>query len=183
MSRIARLMSTVFSSKVVVFDDFNRADGALGNACTGQAWSVTSGTVVINSNMVMPSQSNTHNRAVIETGLSNVRVSATFVSGRECRLIFRVSDLTYEWVVNYAVGKYDLIRRNGATADFIDTASGLTYGKVSVTCVGNIIIVYLNGEEILSANDGFNNTATKHGVASYGTTGPPLFDDFSVEAI
>ena len=194
MSRIARLMPTVFGGNIIVFDDFNRADGALGNAVTGQAWTVVSGTWAILSNTARVSTStNSHDIAIIDTDKSNIRAIMTLstvntdTSNEGGRLIIRYTDSRNYWAFGQAVFtplRYAWFKRvNNVPVQTV--IAGLTPSNgdvVAIIAVGNSIQFLVNGVVVGTTTDSFNATATICGIKGWSNTSA-RYDNFLVEAL
>lgn len=163
----------------IVTDNFNRANGALGNAVTGQAWSTSDAKVVINSNKAnAPTASNftQTSHAWIDAGVSDATAQATMLDDNAF-LTFRVVDATnfYYWT-NGVVA-----RVVAGTATRIDSGGGTftTNDVLKVTAVGATLRCYKNGTLVMILPASSHLGATKFGIgiahsASLGV------DDFSV---
>lgn len=170
----------------VVTDTFNRADGALGNADTGQAWTTSNGTCVVASNrFAAPTAPNFNpsSHAWVDAGVSDCTVQATMVTDFGT-LTFRVQDASnfYTWNPN-GIEKYV-----AGVASNIMSGGTLSYGAgdvLKVVCVGATLEFYKNGVAVSDGLTGTNSVADGTGVGrtkfGCGVLGPSgLVDNFSV---
>jgi hypothetical protein len=92
-SPLPQLAQALVASTTIqaVQDSFNRADGAIGTADTGQAWIAQSGTWNISTNRVYRASSEMQSTVVIDSGFTtcSLSVDATFPSGlQDSGLVF-----------------------------------------------------------------------------------------------
>ena len=79
MLNILGIITSILSK---ITDTFNRSDGSIGSADTGQAWSATRGTWTISTNKATSSDAgSTYPLASINLGLQDVAVSADITNG------------------------------------------------------------------------------------------------------
>ncbi len=181
-------------SQYLVFDDFNRPDGPIGTASTGQVW-VASSATISNHQMVT-----TSDRTLIDTGHTQISIYLTFggpIMGGSLLFWADPDDPwkggTIEWGDGDTVGIYLNTRNEQGTPQNI-SAGGLHH----VLQVGDVVGVRVNDTEIvLSVNDtasatyplanlaAFNRTlyerGTYAGVSSWGPS--EVVDNFTVSAL
>ena len=79
MLNILGIITSILSK---ITDTFNRSDGSIGSADTGQAWSATRGTWTISTNKATSSDAgSTYPLASVNLGLQDVAVSADITNG------------------------------------------------------------------------------------------------------
>lgn len=177
---------------VVVYDSANRADGAIGNADTGQAWTVLGGTWVVSSNTIKKSAAGSaqNDVVVIDSGVYNAEASLKIAAGDPYvavgRIWLRVSDIDNAIVFAssaVAPGYYKLFRKQSGSFTQLAQVEQkpLVNDVMKVRFVGNSIIAYINGVEVMNVTESFNNTATSHGICLADDN--LSVDDFLVEAI
>jgi hypothetical protein len=114
---ILGITASGFAGKILVADDFNRADGALGVTSTNSLpWQTLSGTFAISNNKVWsPAYQATSGLAVIDNSASDADLSLEVAPEGGDALYFRVQDSTNWWrthirgvteVVYYSTGYY-----------------------------------------------------------------------------
>ncbi len=168
----------------VVSDSFNRANGAIGNADTGQPWVAFVGTPVIFSNQYLANGVGLATSA-IDSGLTDCTVAVTMLSGQFSGLIWRVVDgnnyLLCQWEPDNSLGVYTRIA--GVFTLLADSAPNVmaTGRRVSITISGNNFIVKVDGTTVLTTSSTSFPTITAQGIYS-GDTASRLFDNFTVSA-
>jgi len=184
------LIPVLFTRRKVVSDTFTRADNAasLGNAETGQAWEVLSGTWGISSNRAyIASTSGGRDIAVVDSGFADVTIGLTLpVVATSARLIFRLTDASNHFIftVITASNNYTLSRIQAGTATVVGSYTKIPANGdfIKVTLRGNQIICYVNGLEVIRVTETFNLTATKHGMgANNASAGNIRFEQFYIE--
>jgi len=168
-----------------VSDAFTRANSTsvLGNADTGQAWSVLSGTWGIDSNQAYISNGSTQSYAVIDSTLADciisVKLNGTLSSGGG--ITFRALDVSHLWFTEVVSGTSYLYRCNGGGPSMIaDMGVSWSVGDVmTIALRGSSIVVKKNGTQVFTYTDSTFSTYTKHGLRDYG--GVIRLDDFSVQ--
>lgn len=154
-----------------VRDPFNRVDGALGTAPSGQAWSVVSGAAAIASKKAAFSTAGT---ALIESAFGDVDVSAlvTAGSGSRAGVVFRAVDDANRWYasVDPTGGNVELwATQTGGTVNVATVAAGIAAGgtyHLRAVAVGTAIRVYVNGISKISVSNTLLQTASKVGIRS-----------------
>jgi hypothetical protein len=154
----------------IAYDDFNRTNGAIGNAYTGQAWtaavgavSVLDGTAAFGSGFVLGS---------IDSGQSRGDLSLVVTTpSPEFWAVLRFSDSSNYWRFGRWNGEaYHLqkISANAATLYPRLATVNATAGDV-VRCVYWLdqIDCSVNGATVARAIDPFNESATRVGLSAY----------------
>lgn len=196
MSRIARLMPTVFlRSRVIVSDSFDRADSAttLGNADTGQAWTALAGVFGIARNQARCVSGTVNLAATVDSGLADCVITWDVpvvhkVTSSATRLVFRASDasnmlwLASRWPISF---KWGIVKLEGGTATALDYCDIVANDNdtVKITLNGSSVKVSVNGTQYLDTTITFNASATKHGIGSVGGGTISRYDNFLVEAL
>jgi hypothetical protein len=171
-------------SGAVVFDSFSRADGALGNAETGQPWAVRSGSASVSGATAVLGGG--YGLASVDSGVANAVVSVRMQSiGSEFWLVSRLSDGANYWRFGRtAGGPYTLqkIVNNGLAAATVDVKATVVpeAGDVlSCTTTSASLVCSVDGVTVLQTSDTFNNSATSQGLAAFQS--PAAFDDYTVK--
>jgi hypothetical protein len=175
-------------SQTYVSDVFTRTSATtLGNADTGQAWTVLGGTWGTNGNeaYVVTNAADSENAAVIDSAHSDCSVEVTFPviqkGGTGSRLIFRATDTSNYWMIQAESGSYHLWYKSGGYNDRgTFGATPANNDTLKVVLSGNSITIFVNGTQQKTLTDAFNNTATKHGFGIYGPGSSYTFDNFKV---
>lgn len=186
---MGHLVTLLSSKKITIQDSFTRSDNAtsLGNADTGQPWTVINGTAGISSNQARIA-SISSDRAIpnINADIANCSVEIQFaVIELNMFLAYRVQDISNFWMVQQDVaGKYTLWKRNAGTFTQMGQFTGTVANgdMIRVVMSGSSIQVYINGTLRISVSDAHLSTATRHGFGS-PTAGTARFDNFRVEAL
>jgi len=192
MSRFARYMATLFGSKVIVSDTFTRADSntTLGNAETGQAWSI-SGTAVygIASNKAKRVSGSVWTFPYIDAGVPDCSMSVTLsVKSATEFWIIRMVDATNFLMVQHSAGslKFYLYKCVNDTLTGIATSGNCTNVNGDVlkfVLSGTSIKLYQNGTLRIDTTDSTHQTGTKFGFGCSDGNTISRFDDFIVEAL
>ena len=168
-----------------VFDDFNRANNqsSLGNAITGQPWMVQLDTWGILNNQAYLASSSAQSTAGIDSlHADDIAVQVTFsVNSHEQRLIFRYGGIANHWYVRGFGTNYELVKfvSNSPVPMGTFTTTPVGGDVIRVELVGSNIVIKVNGNIAITANDSFNQSATIHGLGSL-TNNTPQWDNFSV---
>lgn len=165
---------------IIVSDSFNRANGAIGTADTGQTWATTNGgsSYSISSNQVAPALigSAQHTPCVIDAGKSDGIVSCDYASSVSgTGLVFRLVDDANFWLVLVFDGT--MYKKVAGSYTFV---ASVTAGNGTWTAEldGTSIVVKNNGVQQASVTDSFNQTGTKHGFSSVNSN-TQRYDNFS----
>jgi hypothetical protein len=181
---------------VVVRDSFNRANGAVGTADSGQAWAKSGdkGYYVSSSNCTGDSSGDAADFIYIDAGVADFELTAevyrSLVGGMRCGAVFRATDASNYHVafLYYDAGgsafRFYYGRMSSGSFDgltYIDpelTQDGWSTLKVAASSTS--IKVYLDDTLHHDITSEFNATATKVGVLANGDT--EHVDDFLVES-
>jgi predicted phosphodiesterase len=179
-------------SSLLVSDTFNRADGSVGLAETGQQWVAQSGTYAIKSNKLVKTVSGaTFDQIVIDSGNPNVAVDVDFVwkTGNTGGLTLRNSDVSnFIQTIITASG----LELRKAVAGVYTSLGNYAFTPVNNTTYhfkailnGDSIKILLDGVERINVTETFNNTQTKHGLRVPNTVfgAEATFDNFVIERI
>jgi hypothetical protein len=181
-------------------DNFNRANGAIGSPSDGgSAWSVLVGSASVSSNSCNVG-GNAFDAAVLEASTSEVdvtmvqAVTPSVAFGRLVGMCCRMSDASNGWYLELRSGGTattvtpTLHRRQSGTNNLEVSCTSVTVGagdSFRINCSGDTIRVYhtpSGGSESLlgtKTSATFNQTETKHGIASvFKSQG--LGDDFAI---
>lgn len=178
----------------IVSDTFNRSNGFLGNAETGQSWlsngSATSAWIVAENKAARSSATTSVNDVTyIDCGKFDVIVSAditltTFSKGS--RLVARMSGTSVDNSMSmrlYPDGTVSILRSNTVIASSpFAFVFGSTYSCVFM-CRGNVFLAYIDGVLKVSAEDD-NALKTNTRVGMFlpcSDTGTDWFDNFTVK--
>lgn len=164
-------------------DNFNRADGSIGNG-----WTVLAGTWAISSNR-LASTSITTNATISQTGTP----MATNDQWAEIRVINPVS--TFGPVVRHdgsTVGNFYMLRRTSGTqlslykniagATTLMTTVNITLAVndvMRIEAIGNTINGYINGVLVSTTTDSARPTGAYCGLRVTGNTSGGTWDDFA----
>lgn len=166
----------------LVQDSFNRADGNVGNADSGQTWQQSGGTVLVSSNQGM----STIAQAYIDSGISDATIQMTIsnrdVTDGSSRIIARFVDTNnyLYWGESTGPHHYELVRKqaglfNTITTTAITPANG---DVVKLVLNGSSLQGYVNGVLQATGTETFQQTETRHGFGSAAATS--TVDDFTV---
>lgn len=159
-------------------DNFTRANSSttMGTTSTGaKTWTAQSGTWGITSNNAYdaaPTASTNHS-VVANTGQAGGTISMTIgtigTNGGSAGLIFRATDDSNYLMLTSAGTVYTRIA-GSFTSLGGSGLSGASGDVMSVTLNGSSIVAKINGIVVQSVTSTFNQTATSHGLRSYGAT-------------
>jgi hypothetical protein len=182
--------SPAAAAPYVIGDSFDRADGSLGNATSGQAWVTGVGLPVVASNKAAASTA-VNTRAYVESGKADgyVEIEMTHTgAATQSWLVFRLSDGNNYWRVGFNGGdlKMEKVVAGAVTTIttglsvwvFYDSPAAI---RVGVLLNGNSIAIRINGKSAYYATDSFNNTATKVGFQTQNTA--TRFDNLFVRSL
>lgn len=165
-----------------ITDSFNRANGAIGNADTGQTWQTyvpTGGASwqVIGDQAGVPGASAGNNLAWIDAGVADNTVQMTAaVDADYAAPIWRLSDAN-----NYYMLAGNFIQKIVAGSP-VSVATGVVNAgpgdTITVTTSGPTHLIYKNGSLSFMFVDSFNQTATAAGMFTSGPT--DRIDNFSI---
>lgn len=175
-----------FIADITVFDSFQRPNGSLGTADTGQSWSADLGTWVVTASggdLFIRAQCNAlvggEGIATIDSGEQDCWISAEVGQGwggvEVCGLAFRYEDNSNYWKVSIARGSTTLklikVVADVETTDSVTITGGsaLTGDRFEVTMDGDSIAVKFRGIPYIQIEDSFQNDKTKHGFYTEAT--------------
>jgi RHS repeat-associated protein len=176
-------VASLGSGTYPVVDSFDRANGAIGTAQTGQAWSATTGSFVVDGGAAkLSSASGTANLATQAVGSGDMTVGFTStVAQADVGVAFRVSDATHYWAVTAQPGtsSWSLVLRNGTSTTTTPISGGCCSAgqHVVVRAVGPDIQVFVDGIKRGSASNSTLSTATGAGLF-VAATGSGRIDGF-----
>lgn len=182
------------ASTTYVYDTFTGTDGTNLAAHTpdiGGAWTVSAGTITIQSNRAASSASGAGNGALIESGQANIVITGTVrwtdgTGGLGTGFYFRATDISNLWLVEIentsTITIYD--RQAGtftlrASASVAAISANTDY-PIRITASGNTITAVWNNNETINFTSSFNNTATQVGLRLSDTLGIAAADNFLV---
>lgn len=176
----------------VFLDNFNRANGPVGNPVVGTAMTVTNGSFVIASNQ-LSSNSAGNNKALGTAPSPDYAIQATPISGAgESWLIFRAVDANNYWRWGYGsgVGGSNLLQsvvagsvviNRSVTSPLGVTPKMLGGSIMKAVCRGGRVKLYINEEFCEEfADTNFATTGVKFGIQAANAGG--VWDDLSVVA-
>ncbi len=143
-------------SSVLWFDNFNRADGALGTPVVGSALTVGAGTMTIASGRATTGSAG-NNRALVSVGRANYTVDVKFsaASATAIWLIVRAVDGSNFWRIGVGGGLPATLYREriaaGSSAALVaitgpvNASTAAAEDVVRVACRGRRMRVYVNG--------------------------------------
>ena len=188
LSRRRRREGAKAGARPLVSDSFNRANGAIGVADTGQTW-IDEGEgwqVLSNTARATGSPGALGAQAcVLNAGVSDCTITVTFSTYSSAQFIaFRLSDVN-NLLAFYLSGTntariLKLAAGTQTTAYTTTTNTNIASGDIySVTLSGSSITLKQNGVQIgTTQTNSFNQTATNHGIGTNTTAS--RFDTFSV---
>lgn len=181
-------VSSKFSNiSPIIWDNFNRSDniGSWGNATTGQAWNILSGTgSEIDTNEGRFSQGGT-SLNTINGGKGDGTLSFTLVNNYAGNwgLAFRASNSNNFLFTGYSGSAgFQLFQVNSSAFTVLSTTNIATSNpsnvNVTIEFVGQSIRVKHNGVEVINYTDtsNFNITATQVGIFGLGSNN--FYDNF-----
>lgn len=175
-------------SALLVSDAFNRANASvIGTADTGQIWSNLQGTFGISSNrlsLITGTGGSTYDVAAIESGSADVIVEATTYLQNYNGIAARITDANNFIIFREQGGTFSLLSNvNGTMTDIADSNVTYVYGaKMKMILSGSSVKCYVNDSLVIQSAIYTNTSATKHGVAGWGTT-VYSYDDFKISAL
>lgn len=166
-----------------VVDHFNRDDGPIGDAETGQTWEASGTLPVIESSRARGQIG----QAIVDAGVSDDITIQLTTYGQQAlgssRLVFRYTDTNnFLYFGDDGSGVYSLFKKEGGLFDSLGTNATPAPADGDVLMVRlseeSIIQCYVNGELKITAVSSFQNDATYHGwmTKEDGNT----IDDFTI---
>jgi hypothetical protein len=164
----------------VMGDAFRRADGPIGAAESGQTWTVDAGTPTIVGNKVSSDSGIVNTRARIATGISDFYAELTVSdiaaftapTSREVYLLARASgpnDFFRFGLIG--AGRTMTLQRVqvGAVTSLVSYSLGAFHPgiRLGLRCSGSTLTCVVDGRDVYSVTDTFNQTATGVGWADH----------------
>lgn len=186
---MGHLVTILQKNRIIAQDGFNRENGALGKANTGQTWtSYTIAPSIVNNKFSAVGGVSDY-IAVLETNNSNIDLRANLnnnVSMYGAWLIFRASDLNNFWFTRVnSTGELQLYKKVAGILNLAASNAGgyptSVENLIRVKASDSTIKVSINGVEIISINDSALQSNTKHGLNTTNTTAVSTADNFIVE--
>ena len=180
---------------IIIKDSFNRADGAIGVAETGQAWEANTANFVIVSNKASVSALDNAQWATISAGISDAKIT-TYLTGSSGtayndspKLVFRFQDINNFWRITWlgATRGWELhtvvagVTTVVGSSTLYGGASSTNIMKMTVICKGDNIKWYMNDVLVLEYVSSILNSAVRYGFGSQRVQG--RIDDFLVESL
>lgn len=168
---------------LLAYDDFNRADGLLGTADSGQAWTYGGGSDWgIASGAARPNAITSGIVAWVPIPTPDVYVSAVLNSLGFCSLIARAQSFGNYYIVSVQSSTLRLFRAvsNAATQIGIATVAMPVGTRVGIRCTGTTIEALVNDVPQITTTDSTWSTAGQAGLRSGGGTITFSYDAFRV---
>ena len=166
------LIPDIPTPTTLVADTFTRADGPLGSTETAQPWSVDSGTWSVADLAATPGPG--YSLATLDAGQAELTTSMTVDAlADDFWLVVRGSDANNHWRFGRTGGgDYELQQLIGGFpgSPLIDVAQTLAPQPgdvVSCTSTAALLSCAVDGSEVASSADTFNNSATRIGIAAF----------------
>lgn len=188
-----------YGAPSIVVDRFNRANGNLGNADSGQAWQSNGANTtawIVSSNVAKRASvtNSVNDAAYIDCGRSDVIVSADITMGgfsQGSHLVARMSGNTFNNSMSmylHPTGQVALRKRIAGSDTFLGTTTfsyvaGTTYA-CRLECKGNNFKIYINDVlKVSVTDDNALKTNTKVGMflPLTSSAASDFFDNFSVK--
>lgn len=166
-----QFMKTLQSILTLAQDSFDRANGALGNAEIGGAWTINGGSVSIVSNQAKGGTSSTTNAATLVMLRLNYTVYAdiTWYTGEIVSIIARCdsSGISNHMRLRYDGTNLEITKVISGSSTTLATSalswmSGTTK-RLRFSCIGNDFVGSVDGVPVLTTTDD-NATKTKYNV-------------------
>jgi lysophospholipase L1-like esterase len=179
--KLANLIATVKAGGTVTplpnittyaFDDFNRADGAIGSTVDGKAYQTADGTLQTVGNVAKATTVGNASKgaiAVVETSVANAVITATVGGGTwGMGLALRMSaDLSTGYILVANTSQYTLQKREAGGVTTVGTfARTVVAGEtIKLTMSGSNFTLAVNGAQVGGTVTDATYTGTKHGIA------------------
>lgn len=160
-----------------VVDTFNRANGSVGAADSGQAWTFPVGTAssISSNQLICPDSSSI---AMINSGVSDCLVAGMVNSpgANNFSLVVRYASTTSYLLVNVAnATTIQVITRNPSFSTLATYTVSLSYPfEIGCRMKGNSISALVNRQALGTVTSSINASAVSHGLSS------ATWDDFRV---
>lgn len=187
---MSHIVTVLAKKKIIVQDGFNRTDGALGNANTGQAWQTSAGTFTISGQRATNTTAADADFTYLDAGISNALISSKLqgVSVSRAGILFRGIDANnFLLAFVHSDGNLKVYRRlAGSFTLLVQTPSPVANTALhvmSVVCMGSSINVYINASLVISTTITDHVTGSKCGLFSSGAGSAVFWDDFKAEVL
>jgi hypothetical protein len=173
-----------------IFDNFDRANGALGSALTGQAWTANLGTIQVATNQAQATAldgTTGYAVATIDAGFSTAYLHALVSSTGtgNAGVVFLYSDTANFWRFEaLSTGTWRIVKRVAGSESTV--ASGTSpytdqnfHVRIRIPQTGTIIC-FVDGQKVTTITDSFNSTATRYGLFFTGANAQTTVDYFFV---
>jgi hypothetical protein len=174
---------------VLLQDDFNRADGAVGSPVVGGPYtSVNGGSWIIAANELTLT-TNVTNALLLGPAAFNVDISLKAVSGQSSTrgtfIVFRYVDANNYWVFGRAGSGTVALYRNvaGTFTAFTENISVGAGDTIRVRAYDDLIFCYINGAYVGRTHDPFASltSATQAGIRNGGSSSVITVDDLLIQ--
>lgn len=173
---------------VLLQDDFNRVNGAVGSPVVGGPYTTVGGSWIIASNELTLS-ANVTGALLLAPGAFNVDISMKAVSApassRGSFVVFRYVDANNFWAFGRAgSGTVSLVRNvAGSFSAFSDNISSAANDVLRVRAYDEMIFCYVNGVYVAQTQDPFAalTSATQAGIRNGGSSSPITVDDLLIQ--
>lgn len=176
--------------KILTADSFARSDSAtsLGNAENGNAWTAYGGaTFGIKDGQAYNVNGTNNGFAVYDTLQANGRIVVTLANfNGDLGIYFRATDAQncFRFVRSGGTAYLQKYQASSSPTTLASGAISIANGDImSVEMTGDVITCFLNGAQILTATDAFNNTNTRHGIGNATGNTNGRWDNFRIEQI
>jgi len=186
---------TAADAPLIVSDTFTRADttAGLGTADTGQTWTAGVGTWGISSNTAYCVSAADGDRTIIETGVTDQKVTATLTgttvsgAGPSFSLLARCTDANNGYLLsvsnNLSQAKiFKMVAGAYTQLGGIVTVSLVDGDTLTLSVKGSTLTAYKNGTSYATATDTTFTAGTKAGLRTGATSTGARYDNFKVQA-
>jgi hypothetical protein len=149
----------------LIRDSFNRANGPIGSADTGQAWIPFDTSFIVQDGRAKRTAGTTFQTAYIDDGETDGAFKAIqSVAGQGGIMMRRVNSNTFI-ATRVASGLIRLIRQTASATSTIGTGGAVDGGEeIKVVISGNSFSVYVNDIFQFTSTETQGNTSTQHGI-------------------
>lgn len=166
------------ASSTYAADSFDRANGALGVADSGQAWVLNSGAWVVNTNQASFTGGAGVRSATIDDGQADGVWQCTIAVAFSGGLVIRETASDTMLFLKPNGGLLKLFRVTGGILTAIGSGGAPTAGDiVKIAATADAIDVYLDGSLLFSVVESQGQTNTNHGIGAQSST--DRLDDWS----
>lgn len=152
----------------ITWDNFNRADGAIGTPTSGVTWTVHSGGVNISGNAATGAGV-ANNKVYVNSSASDIllRVNCTVFASSGAWVTFRATNMDTDfWRAQLYSGGIQLqsIVGGGVAATYNKVYTTNPGDELTIIALGNGIQILVNNVLVIEVNSAVCNTGTKHGI-------------------